>query len=45
MKRVVGRILSVLSGVSIPVAAWAQERPYDFWGMHPMWGGGHGGSA
>jgi putative membrane protein len=22
----------------MPVAAWAQERPYDFWGMHPMWG-------
>jgi putative membrane protein len=38
MKRMVGRILSVLSGVSMPVAAWAQERPYDFWGMHPMWG-------
>jgi putative membrane protein len=22
----------------MPVAVWAQERPYDFWGMHPMWG-------
>ena len=38
MKSIVGRLLSVLGGVSIPVAAWAQERPYDFWGMHPMWG-------
>jgi putative membrane protein len=38
MKRVAGRILSVLGGVCMPVAAWAQERPYDFWGMHPMWG-------
>jgi putative membrane protein len=28
----------MLGGVSMPVAAWAQERPYDFWGMHPMWG-------
>ena len=38
MKHMAGRILSVLGGVSMPVAAWAQERPYDFWGMHPMWG-------
>ena len=38
MKRIVGRILGVLGGVSMPVVAWAQERPYDFWGMHPMWG-------
>jgi putative membrane protein len=38
MKRIVGRILSLLGGVSMPVAAWAEERPYDFWGMHPMWG-------
>jgi putative membrane protein len=29
----------MLSGVGLPVVAWAQERPYDFWwGMHPMWG-------
>jgi len=33
-----GRLLGMLGGVSMPVAAWAQERPYDFWGMHPMWG-------
>jgi putative membrane protein len=38
MKGMAGRILSVLGGVGMPVAAWAQERPYDFWGMHPMWG-------
>ena len=38
MKRMTGRLLSVVGGVSMPVAAWAQERPYDFWGMHPMWG-------
>src|SRR5262245_23989218 len=38
MKGMASRILGVLSGVSIPVTAWAQERPYDFWGMHPMWG-------
>ena len=40
MKGMVGRLLGMLSGVSMPVAAWAQaqERPYDFWGMHPMWG-------
>jgi putative membrane protein len=38
MERMAGRILSVLGTMSVPVAAWAQERPYDFWGMHPMWG-------
>jgi putative membrane protein len=37
MKRIVGRLLGVLGGASLPVTAWAQERPYDFWGMHPMW--------
>jgi len=38
LRRISRRMLGVLSGVSIPVTAWAQERPYDFWGMHPMWG-------
>jgi putative membrane protein len=38
MKGMAGRLWGVLGGVSMPVAAWAQERPYDFWGMHPMWG-------
>jgi hypothetical protein len=38
MDRIAGRILSMLGGVSMPAAAWAQERPYDVWGMHPMWG-------
>ena len=38
MKAIAGRLLGVLGSVSIPVVAWAQERPYDFWGMHPMWG-------
>ena len=28
----------VLSGMGAPIAAFAQERPYDFWVMHPMWG-------
>jgi putative membrane protein len=27
----------VLSGVAMPMVAWAQQRPYD-WGMHYMWG-------
>ena len=22
----------------IPAPAWAQDRPWDGWGMHPMWG-------
>jgi putative membrane protein len=38
MKHIAGRLLSMLGGMSMPTAAWAQERPYDFWGMHPMWG-------
>jgi putative membrane protein len=38
MKHLAGRLLSVLGGMSMPVGAWAQERLYDFWGMHPMWG-------
>jgi putative membrane protein len=38
LRRISGRMLGVLSGLSMPAAAWAQERPYDFWGMHPMWG-------
>lgn len=33
------RMVALLSGLSTPAVAWAQERPYDFWwGMHPMWG-------
>jgi putative membrane protein len=38
MKRIAGRLSGMLAGVGLPGAAWAQERPYDFWGMHPMWG-------
>jgi len=29
---------SVLSAVGVPMLAWAQERQYDYWGMHYMWG-------
>ncbi len=28
----------ILFGMGIPIAAWAQERPYECWGMHYMWG-------
>ncbi len=28
----------ILFGIGIPIAAWAQERPYEYWGMHYMWG-------
>jgi len=27
-----------LSGVGAPMTAWAQQRPYEYWGMHHMWG-------
>ena len=30
------RIVGALSAVMMPAVAWAQERPYDVWGMHPM---------
>jgi putative membrane protein len=23
---------------AVPLPAWAQDRPWDGWGMHPMWG-------
>ncbi len=38
MRRTAVCLAGVLSGMSIPVAAWAQERPYDYWGIHPFWG-------
>ncbi len=37
MRQVLVWVAGVLSGVGAPVAAWAQQRPYD-WGMHYMWG-------
>lgn len=38
MKPTVGWLAGVLSGIGIPVAAWAQQRPSDYWGMHATWG-------
>lgn len=33
------RTIVLASGVAVAVPAWAaQERPWDGWGMHPMWG-------
>lgn len=29
---------ALLGGLFIPMAAWAQQRPPDYWGMHYMWG-------
>lgn len=29
---------SGLTGLALPVGAWAQERPWEGWGWHPMWG-------
>jgi len=31
-------VTAVLSGMAVPVVALAQERPYDYGGMHYMWG-------
>lgn len=32
------RTIVLASVVVVPAVAWAQERPWDGWGMHPMWG-------
>ncbi len=37
MKRILGFLGAILSGVVMPMLAWAQERPYEYWGMHYMW--------
>ncbi len=31
-------VTAVLGGLLMPIVAWAQERPYDYWGMHYLWG-------
>ncbi len=28
----------IVAAPSVPAVAWAQERPWEAWGMHPMWG-------
>ena len=38
MRRIAGLIVGLLSGLITPLTVWAQERPWDGWGMHPMWG-------
>ncbi len=38
MRSIAVYVGSVLSVVGIPMAAWAQQRPYECWGMHYMWG-------
>lgn len=37
MRPMAGVALGLLISVGMPMAVWAQERPYD-WGMHYMWG-------
>ena len=36
MTRTATRISGALAG--LPTTAWAEERPWEAWGMHPMWG-------
>ncbi|MGH7333919.1 MAG: SHOCT domain-containing protein [Candidatus Rokuibacteriota bacterium] len=31
-------LMALTGALAMPTAAWAQERPWDGWGMHPMWG-------
>ncbi len=28
----------VVSNMGMPMVTWAQQRPYEYWGMHYMWG-------
>lgn len=37
-RTVAGWVAWLLNGFGLPMVAWAQDRPYDVWGMHPMWG-------
>ncbi len=38
MKSIAAWAPGVLGGLLMPIVAWAQERPSDYWGMHYMWG-------
>ncbi len=38
MNRLARSITVVAGALAVPLTAWAQERPWDGWGMHPMWG-------
>jgi putative membrane protein len=38
MERIARSIRVALTSTAVPAAAWAQDRPWDGWGMHPMWG-------
>lgn len=40
MRRPAVCLAGVLSGMGTPMAAWAQQRPYDYWGIHRFWGAG-----
>ena len=38
MERLTRSITLVAGALGTPLPAWAQERQWDGWGMHPMWG-------
>lgn len=38
MKRLARSITVLVSALGTPLPAWAQDRPWEGWGMHPMWG-------
>ena len=41
MRRLLRSIALLAVPLAVPVAAWAQDGPWDRWGMHPMsWMGG-----
>ena len=38
MRGLMRSMVVLASPATVPAAAWAQDRPWDGWGMHPMWG-------
>ncbi|MEE9124959.1 MAG: SHOCT domain-containing protein [candidate division NC10 bacterium] len=38
MRSIAIHVGAMLGGMGMPIVAWAQERPYDYGGMHYMWG-------
>lgn len=38
MRRLMTWSAGILGGPLLPMAAWAQERPYEYGWGHPMWG-------
>ncbi|MCZ6551988.1 MAG: SHOCT domain-containing protein [candidate division NC10 bacterium] len=38
MRSIAIHVGAMLGGMGMPIVAWAQQRQYEYWGMHDMWG-------